>query len=88
MIKYVLLISSMLFASADNCGYDVYNKCMRRLGNDDICNEYSKDACLGITNESCNHKSIRILKRCMKEGKSDRRCNDISSRIFFDCYQY
>ena len=80
-----------------------YNKCMRRTKYDEeMCNEYSDDfeetcmECQGsdidkcITDkpkENCNHQSMRILKKCMKSGVSDKKCNALSSRIFFDCYQ-
>lgn len=37
--------------------------------------------------ENCNHQSMRIFKKCMASGKSDKKCNALSSRIFFDCYQ-
>lgn len=80
-----------------------YNKCMRRTKHDEeMCNEYSDDfeetcmECHGSDidkcindkpKENCNHQSIRILKKCMKSGGSDKKCNALSSRIFFDCYQ-
>jgi len=38
--------------------------------------------------ENCNKQSIRILKKCMYSGESDKKCKALSSRMFFDCYQY
>jgi len=37
--------------------------------------------------ETCNTMSIRVYKECIAIGKSQRKCKDLSGRIFFDCYQ-
>ena len=80
----------------------IYNGCMKKHRDRDMCTEYREDAenycdtCLGDIEkcmsdrprENCNDMSIRVLKKCMKSGKPERKCNALSSKIFFDCYQY